>query len=315
MNVFISWSGPRSQQVALKLREWLPIVIQSVKPWMSKEDIDAGARWNAEISKQLETSSFGIVCVTKSNQSKPWIMFEAGAIAKALDGTRVVPYLIDLDPPDIEPGPLSQFQAKRANKNDTFQMLVSLNKSIGSPLTEEQLRHIFDKFWPELEEVLTNLPDETTQSTPARTSEDILAEVLVLVRQMAQTNESRERVIGYPRWKSKIIPFSSTSYTPAAKDDIINWFWSNAELDNLMFVTAPHARADALVEFMHHALSELGVDTDTFKEIFWAVLKFYNEKHELPLLGVKDPSSRMRRTTGGQVASETGKGAGKPKSK
>ena len=60
MKVFISWSGERSKQVARALFEWIPCVIQAVKPWMS-EQIAKGARWSPEIAKELEETRFGIV--------------------------------------------------------------------------------------------------------------------------------------------------------------------------------------------------------------------------------------------------------------
>jgi TIR domain len=82
MKVFISWSGSKSQAVALALRGWLRGVINSLEPFVSATDIDAGTRWQSEIASQLDVSNFGIVCVTKENQAAPWLNFEAGALAK-----------------------------------------------------------------------------------------------------------------------------------------------------------------------------------------------------------------------------------------
>jgi TIR domain len=86
MDVFISWSGERSKYVAECLRVWFKQVIQMVKPWMSSEDILAGARWNGEIARHLSETKFGVICVTPENLvSAPWLTFEAGAIAKTID--------------------------------------------------------------------------------------------------------------------------------------------------------------------------------------------------------------------------------------
>ena len=84
MKVFISWSGEKSHKIANILREWMPCVIQSIKPYVSSKDIDKGARWSTDIAKELEDSYFGIICVTKSNINAPWINFEAGALSKAV---------------------------------------------------------------------------------------------------------------------------------------------------------------------------------------------------------------------------------------
>lgn len=71
MKVFISWSGNKSHKVAMIFREWLPSVIQSLEPYVSSEDIDKGARWSSDIAKELEDSTFGILCVTKDNLHAP----------------------------------------------------------------------------------------------------------------------------------------------------------------------------------------------------------------------------------------------------
>ena len=102
MKVFLSWSGPRSKAVAELLNDWLRCVLQACKPWISSRDIDRGALWFSEISGQLSDTGIGIVCLTSDNKSKPWILFEAGALAKGLSHVRVCTLLIDLKPSDIE---------------------------------------------------------------------------------------------------------------------------------------------------------------------------------------------------------------------
>lgn len=93
LKVFISWSGEESHKVALVLREWLPSVIQSITPYVSSEDIDKGTRWASDIAGELDESSFGILCVTKDNLNAPWLNFEAGALGKSVDKSRVCPFL------------------------------------------------------------------------------------------------------------------------------------------------------------------------------------------------------------------------------
>src|SRR5689334_7727654 len=118
MKVFISWSGERSGKLAEALREWLPLVLQGVELWLSRNDLDKGARWSLEIAKELEGTKVGIICLTTENKEKPWILFEAGAISKTMETAFVCPYLLDIQPSDVQP-PLGQFQATRAQKEDT----------------------------------------------------------------------------------------------------------------------------------------------------------------------------------------------------
>jgi hypothetical protein len=188
MKVFISWSGSKSRAIALKLREWLPSVIQSVKPWMSSADIDAGGRWDKYIANELEETKFGIICLTKSNQTAPWILFEAGALAKTVEDTFVCPYLIDLEPLDVQHGPLSQFQAKRADEKETLELLYTINKALrDSNLTNEQLKKTFDLWWPELKTMLEATP--TDQSGKSRRPvEDMIEEILDLTRELSRNS-------------------------------------------------------------------------------------------------------------------------------
>lgn len=94
MKVFISWSGERSQIFAQALHEWLPMVLQSIVPWLSQADIAAGERWADKIAKELEGCNFGILSVTRENIASPWILFEAGALAKLMQEGRVIPLIL-----------------------------------------------------------------------------------------------------------------------------------------------------------------------------------------------------------------------------
>ena len=158
MKVFISWSGERSKTIAEFLRYWIPEVIQAIQPWMSAEDIDPGARWSTEIVKELEASRFGVICLTPENINSPWVLFEAGALAKTLETTHVCPYLINLDFSDLK-SPLAQFQATKADRDGTLSLLRSINQCADIPvLSEDRLKRAFERCWPDLESVINDLP-------------------------------------------------------------------------------------------------------------------------------------------------------------
>jgi hypothetical protein len=58
MDIFISWSGKRSRAFAEALRDWLPMIINAARPFLSSSDIDKGARWSTEIAGKLEKASW-----------------------------------------------------------------------------------------------------------------------------------------------------------------------------------------------------------------------------------------------------------------
>lgn len=184
MKLFISWSGIRSKQIALNFRQWLPTVIQSLKPWMSEVDIQKGADWNQTLTAELEGTSFGLFCLTRENLLSPWLFFEAGAIAKSLGTKRVYTYLVGLADKDIG-WPLAQFQSTKASREDTFKMLSDMNKNLKEPLEPAVLQTAFDRGWPELEAALGQVPKEAaTEETKSKT-ELMLEEILTYVRQQS----------------------------------------------------------------------------------------------------------------------------------
>lgn len=188
MRVFISWSKSRSKFVAGALRDWLPQVLQSVEPWLSANDIDKGARWLAEISASLEDCGFGILCLTPENLSSGWIHFEAGALSKSVQNSAVVPYLFDVSVEDVT-APLSQFNAAPATQEGTLRMVESINAFSAKPLDSDVVRNSFDKWWPELEQKLREVPTpEVNPPDVKRGEREILTEILETVRAGSRTS-------------------------------------------------------------------------------------------------------------------------------
>ena len=159
MNIFISWSGDRSRQMAEFLQIWLRKVIQAVSPWVSNENIEKGSKWGAEIGEKLEDCDFGIVCVTPENLASPWLLFESGALSKSLRKARVCPLLLGLTVDEIE-GPLSQFQSTILTKPDLLLLMNSINNCLEDrKLEKEILQDSFNQNWPALEEEMKRIAD------------------------------------------------------------------------------------------------------------------------------------------------------------
>lgn len=189
MDVFISWSGERSRAAAEALRNWLPKIINAIKPWLSSADIDKGARWGTDVASRLEAAKAGIICLTPSNLHSDWILFEAGALSKTLQNTYVCPFLIGLEPSDVKP-PLAQFQATKAVKEDVLKLLRTLNTTlVDGALPEAHIEEAFEVWWPKLESQLKALPPEDSKTKPHRPDRELLEEILALVRNQSRPSK------------------------------------------------------------------------------------------------------------------------------
>jgi hypothetical protein len=193
VKIFISWSKPRSRQLALALRDWLPEVIQQVDPWVSSEDIDKGQRWLAEVGAVLGQLAQGILCVTEENTGEPWLNFEAGALAKSLDDARVRPVLLGLKPSEVI-GPLAQFQATVVtDREDMLKLVLSLNRACSPPLEEARLHRSFDRTWDDLLRRIGEISSvpSSPRSTLRRSVEEMVTETLERVRDLQRMGDQR----------------------------------------------------------------------------------------------------------------------------
>jgi TIR domain len=207
MKVFISWSGPLSRAIADVLRRWLPSVLQAVRPYFSPDDVAKGSRWSSEIAKELEASRIGLLIITPANQEAAWLMFEAGALAKNLERSKVCPLLFgDLEPTDVK-GPLVQFQAAQFSHDEMKRVMKMINSELGElALAPDVLESVFEMWWPQLEEQVKKelaVTDED-EGESKRSERDLLEEVVALTRRLASDRE-RQMEYEHPVWDDLLI--------------------------------------------------------------------------------------------------------------
>jgi TIR domain len=186
MKVFISWSGGLSHDLGKVLSDWLPSVIQRIQPFFTPSDIEKGVRWHQDVSEELEAASFGVFCLTSENLTKPWIMFEAGALSKHSAQARVCPLLFDVDNAELE-GPLKHFQATSFSEQGVRELIGTMNASLKSDrLREDILDRAFDKWWPQLDTSIRKIKERHAEAEKApaatRTERDLLEDILELSR-------------------------------------------------------------------------------------------------------------------------------------
>jgi hypothetical protein len=191
MKLFLSWSGDTSKQVAHELRDWIPLILQNVRPFLSPADIEKGGKWQSEISKELNESNFGLICLTRENLKSQWLAFEAGALSKNIDG-KAATLLLGINHSDVQ-FPLSMFQGSLFTKDDVLKLLKDINKSIEPDLRrpENQIDQLFDSLWNNLETkinlVIKSAESKTTDNPAVEKSAESISsehieELLVLAR-------------------------------------------------------------------------------------------------------------------------------------
>ena len=216
MKVFISWSGGLSLEIAKAFHKWLPAVLQSVRPYFTPEDIRKGTKWSSEIEHHLNDSKVGIFCVTRSNLLSQWMMFEAGAISNHIEKSNVCPILFDMKVTDLT-GPFTQFQASLFEKSEIFKLIKTINNACSdSELNDEVLADVFDKWWPDLDEVVQKILKNhiVDNDSVLRSDRELIEEILELTR------VTTHRALN-PAGKVQMIrPMKDRAYNEAVSDFI-----------------------------------------------------------------------------------------------
>jgi len=199
MKIFISWSGEQSQEIAQLLSQWIPSVIQVADVFFSPEDIAKGENWNARLNEELNASNFGIVCLTKDNVNAPWVHFESGALAKALD-SRVTSLMIGVKASDVK-GPLSRFQNTKLEKQEMKKLIESINNSADKQVKPEILSNTFEGLWSNFEKDVNDVLKKKSSEKDAHDAGDesmpsngATEEILRLVRKIHDSLSPSDRV-------------------------------------------------------------------------------------------------------------------------
>ncbi len=170
-NVFLSWSGQPSKDVAVALKTWLPEVLEDkIQLWFSDQDIEPSDVWMEETLKALAQVKSGLFVITPSNVDAPWIHFEAGAIAGSQGQTRrVYVLLLGLTKGSLPAShPLERYQAVQVDREGLSRLVKALNVHAGLGIKARTLDALFKASWrtikPALEKAASEIQQETAKA-------------------------------------------------------------------------------------------------------------------------------------------------------
>lgn len=272
MQVFISWSGTVSRVVAHELSRYLKHILRNIDTFVSTQDVDAGDRWEARISEELETANHAVLCVTKDNQTAPWLLYEAGALGKLVGRSKVIPYTIGFSPQELAVGPLSRFQGIQNDEAGSWELIRSLNRSLPIPEDEGFAHEAFNKWWPDWEksmrEALTSHSPEPDRIIPS--DRELLLElrkdmnhVLQYIRRSELDNLRKQQ--GHfieLSARDDLTELANRRYLETRLAELNNWgvprTFAMLDLDNFKFLndTYGHSVGDRVLTVVASKLSE-----------------------------------------------------------
>lgn len=263
MKVFVSWSGELSKLVAKELSDWLPSIIQSVEVFYSPEDIQKGENWDSRLTKELEDSKYGIVCLTKENVLAPWIHFEAGALSKSLD-SRTSALMIDIVTSDIQ-GPLSRFQATRCEKEDFYQLVCDINEASENQISEKVLKNSFEAIWDKLNGNIQRIIKERSKNSIKEKNKETNKETNGILEELLQLLRKQDAILNNPEklFPKEYFEYLNTGFgvrNSSYVEKYITQFFNNilkkmyVSLENVEYI----ANSDMLLQIVEFAIVNYG---------------------------------------------------------
>ena len=165
MNIFVSWSGEFSKNIAVCLHSILPQMIPGTIPFISSESIEKGNDWFKSLTNQLNETRVCLVLLTPDNSTSPWLHFEAG-IVYSKHNDAIMPIWCDDSAPNIR-APFSHFQHTLFTKSDWHVLASRLNGLLTKPHDPKLIEYAVNIHWEELHSTLRIYGSATSVSNPS----------------------------------------------------------------------------------------------------------------------------------------------------
>ena len=207
--IFISFSGRKSKEIAFALKKWLSLIFREVE-FVVSADIPKGNFWIDNLNKHLRLSIAGILCVTRDNYQEPWLMFEAGALmTKHEQGCQAIPFVLDEKPDEIiaflQNTPLSVVQTTsyrvksgekpsdkklseaEENREELCRMVLEIHRALQSQERESDLELYLKNQYEYLENALQRIADKYPDEPPSNAQDMVTQALLAYVERFEQT--------------------------------------------------------------------------------------------------------------------------------
>lgn len=185
INIFISWSGARSQYAAKAFCKFFKLFFRDFRAEVYlSTGTEKGVEWYIKMEEAMKTADFGFLLLTRENceDVSPWMMYEAGVLSETTGKDRVMTFLLNTSSDNI-PGPLRRIQSTAFDSEEITSLVVRMYRlhkekyhlpDEGRYDSDEMLRTYARAFYVELERELQTaaamkIPDHPAEQERERT--------------------------------------------------------------------------------------------------------------------------------------------------
>lgn len=238
--IFVSWSGPLSHKIGKEFTKWIPTVIPNAKPFISSENLNAGSQWMAKLFEKLGTCKFAVLCLTPDNIASPWMLFEAGAVAKGFDTARVVPLLVNLTTSDLK-DPLRGLNAIEFTQDHFRKLVREVNDLSTDPEEWSTVQDRFDGLWQKLESRVRTILAEPAHARP-RSSWDVFLSAPMAAYRTEKKYREQHAIV-------------EQVFTTLVKDCKLQVYWAGEKIRSMKDFDTLDLSVDADLSALHSSTS------------------------------------------------------------